>query len=325
MKRRILLVGAGQLGSRHLQGLAKMEIAADIYVVDPFQSSLDTAKQRYEEVSAESRERKSAEYLLSYGDLSGYFDLAIIATTADVRAKVTADILEKNRVKSIIFEKVLFQSVEEMAAVKKLLSTKKVKAWVNCPRRIWPLYNDVKEMLKDKTKKTYIVSGGAWGLACNSVHFLDLFAYLEGSNDIRITNMSFDGVLESKRKGFIELSGSFSGRLGNSSNFIVQSDAGSDVPHSISIIADDLNIVIEETRSEYNVAKKIIGYVWDRRKAEIPYQSSLTGIASAEILNTGTSSLTSFGDSVKIHKPFLKTVIKHLNKNGHKGRTCPIT
>ena len=48
--KKIALIGAGQLGSRHLQGLAKSDLEISIEVVEPFEVSRNTAKQRFEEI-----------------------------------------------------------------------------------------------------------------------------------------------------------------------------------------------------------------------------------------------------------------------------------
>ena len=37
----IMIIGAGQLGSRHLQGAIQSELALHVIVVDPFQNSLN--------------------------------------------------------------------------------------------------------------------------------------------------------------------------------------------------------------------------------------------------------------------------------------------
>ena len=44
----VLVIGAGQLGSRHLQALKLVQNDLSISVVDPFQASLDVAKERFE-------------------------------------------------------------------------------------------------------------------------------------------------------------------------------------------------------------------------------------------------------------------------------------
>ena len=47
---RIVLIGAGQLGSRHLQGLAKCKLPISIEVVEKSNSAINTAKERFEEI-----------------------------------------------------------------------------------------------------------------------------------------------------------------------------------------------------------------------------------------------------------------------------------
>ena len=46
----ILIAGAGQLGSRYLQGLSSTSNTHEIYVYDLAQKSLDTAMTRYDDV-----------------------------------------------------------------------------------------------------------------------------------------------------------------------------------------------------------------------------------------------------------------------------------
>ena len=46
----IAIVGAGNLGSRHLQGLTKINQAIDITVIEPYPYAMDLAKKRYDEM-----------------------------------------------------------------------------------------------------------------------------------------------------------------------------------------------------------------------------------------------------------------------------------
>ena len=45
--KKVFIIGAGQLGSRHLQALKYVKEALDISVIDPREESLSTAKERY--------------------------------------------------------------------------------------------------------------------------------------------------------------------------------------------------------------------------------------------------------------------------------------
>ena len=63
----IAIVGAGQLGSRHLQGLAKSSNQLRIYVVDPDNKALSLSEKRYLDVS--KSEFNKVSYLQSIMDL----------------------------------------------------------------------------------------------------------------------------------------------------------------------------------------------------------------------------------------------------------------
>ena len=58
MSKNIAIIGGGQIGSRHLQGLAKLSKQFQIYVVDPDKQALSIAKQRYLEVSEPIKNNK---------------------------------------------------------------------------------------------------------------------------------------------------------------------------------------------------------------------------------------------------------------------------
>ena len=51
IKTNIAIIGAGQLGSRHLQGLKKAQAPMNIYVLDANNDSLKICEQRYNEIA----------------------------------------------------------------------------------------------------------------------------------------------------------------------------------------------------------------------------------------------------------------------------------
>lgn len=83
----IALIGAGQLGSRHLQALANIDIPVILQVVDPSMDSLNVARERYLEVPNNDN-INSIDFLTDIDALNANLDLCIIATNADVRFKV---------------------------------------------------------------------------------------------------------------------------------------------------------------------------------------------------------------------------------------------
>ena len=116
MRRKILLAGAGQLGSRYLQGMVTYGHALDVWVYDPSIASLARAEQRWREVTPSTSEH-TVQYVSEISGLPESLDLVIVATTADVRASVVAQVAQHARVSNWVLEKVLAQSLDELAHV----------------------------------------------------------------------------------------------------------------------------------------------------------------------------------------------------------------
>ena len=141
----IAIIGAGQLGSRHLQGLAKSSKQYQLYVVDPDEKALSIAKQRYEEVLIPTN-KNNVSYHQNISDLPEKSEVAIIATTANVRRGIIESLLDKCSIKYLILEKVVFQRSEDFKPIQNLLLEKGVKTWVNCSRRSFSLYKNLYEL-----------------------------------------------------------------------------------------------------------------------------------------------------------------------------------
>ena len=141
---KILLIGAGQLGSRYLQGIVKSELNFEIIVVDLSQDSLETAKKRIEEVG----NCKKITFTKKLPIDQNFFDICIVSTTANSRRSIVANVYRLFEVKYLILEKVLVQSCNDLEAIKETISVNK-KVWVNLPRRLMPLYMSLKIYIND--------------------------------------------------------------------------------------------------------------------------------------------------------------------------------
>ena len=320
-----LLVGAGQLGSRHLQALALSELNISITVVDPFEQSLSLAKKRFEQID-NSKNINAINFYTSLDQVEKNIDLCIIATNADCRLSILKNIVRTLKVKNILFEKVLFQSEGQLDEAEALLLKNNINAWVNCPRRMQPIYHKLKNLLINENYIELEVRGNTWGLACNAIHMIDLWAYLMNNTDYKLDTRSLlPQIFDSKRANFKELGGTLKGTSGD--NKILLNCDMNDVPVSIfhSIKTPNFDIKIDEHKGKCEIIyinsqhSEIIDF-------NIIYQSNLTNAASEKILNCGISDLTSFSDSVSLHRPFLRAVLNFLNRHDNQNYTlCPIT
>ena len=125
---RILLVGAGQIGSRHLQALASVDSVTEVVAVDPSDSSLHRAKSLWLETKGSSY--KTLSLVSSLDQLSGTFDLCILATNSSHRFELLKSVIRLG-IKYILAEKVLFQSLHQLSKSLELCNSWSVKFYPN--------------------------------------------------------------------------------------------------------------------------------------------------------------------------------------------------
>lgn len=323
--KKVAIIGAGQLGSRHLQGLAKSDLEICIEVVEPFESSRNAAKQRFEEIPSNQKVIK-IDFLEAISQLSDELDLVIVATNADVRYEVAKELLENKKVKNLVLEKVLFQKIEHYAKIKKLLAETNTKCWVNHTRRMFPFYKELKQQLLVSTKIHFSVSGGAWGLGCNGLHFLDCFSFLTSETKLKLDGGFLDNKLyETKRPGFKEFNGMITGALSNHT-FSINSFAENTSPVQFNIASDKLNILIDEANGWYRISEKQNAWKSEIKEEKIIYfQSELTNILLHDVCN-GDCSLPSYEEAMNLHIAYLDLLIKHINSFlDSEYDFCPIT
>ena len=321
----IVIIGSGQLGSRHLQAIAKIDLPVAIQVVDPSHESLKIAKERFEQISPNPNVKRIF-FFNSLDDLHSVVDFCIVATNSDIRAQVTEELLSKKAVKYLILEKILFQNEGEYETIGKLIERYNVKTWINCARRMWPVYKEIRERLAGSHLFEINISGSSWGLASNSIHMIDLIAYLTGISEYNISADLLDSdVIESKRKGFIEFSGFLKGSFTDGPYFSINSYKNGKVPPIIQLISEKTIYFISEHNRRGWSTREDQGWTWQEFSFETPYQSQLTHLLIKQIIDTGECALPSFEESAKLHIPLLNCFIFFLCRMGRVVDRCPIT
>jgi len=324
---KIAIIGAGQLGSRHLQALSLIDRAAAVDVVDPNPSSLETAKKRFLEVSKGTKIRE-VHYYSSLNDISDTIDVAIVASNSNVRRKIIEDLLAAKNVRALILEKFLFQREEDFSAVQALLTKKNVSAWVNCARRMWPLYQNVKRELQGEKPVEFTATGTSWALGSNALHMIDLFSFLSNSTEYQISFSDLDKkILQSKRSGYIEFTGRLSGEFSNHMRFSIASYNGSGIDLVIHLRSEETEFIIKESEGKILIGKGNEGWKWKEEQFTILFQSQLTHLAVENIIDTGSCELTPYEESQKLHLPLLRAFIQHTQilKPEELITSCPIT
>lgn len=310
--KKCLIIGAGQLGSRHLQGIVKYSQQLEIYVLDTSTDSLKVAEEREKEII----HNHNVIYTQSWANLPDYFDLVIIATSANVREMIIDELLKRHKVNFLILEKVLFQDLDAYDRVSKLLNKYAVTTFVNHPRRMFKSYAKLKESIQLDSKSTYSVHGGNWGLGCNGLHFLDLFVYLSGKRlkDVNVESID-DDVSESSRKGFVEFTGTLTGRLENGSFFSITSSKGESSSITATIFNNEQRFIIQEggVSQVYELAKKNL-FKLESGEFNVLFISEATTNILEDLFANNSCLLPSFEEARHTHELFIKAMLEKYNK-----------
>ncbi|WP_037353039.1 Gfo/Idh/MocA family oxidoreductase [Selenomonas sp. FC4001] len=316
----IAIIGVGALGKRHLQSIVNSKLEMVIYCYDINKHVLDSFEWE------NKYNNKTLIMITSFEELPKVVDFAIFAMTANGRREMFDRLIEHCTVKKILFEKVLFQKVEDYEYVGRKLKELSIKAWVNCARRQMECYQELKKELEYAKEMRVTISGGEWGLACNTIHQIDLIEFLSGSSETKVDSIELLPIItDSKRAGFKEVYGNISGHSGKCSFFSVTCMKDTNVPIVVTISTDVGQYIIFESKQKMMCMVKNGEYDLIEKDFVMPYQSQMTQFVMEDILLTGESRLTEYDVSSRLHLEFIEPLIKFFNKNGWENNSCPIT
>ena len=319
---KIAIIGAGAIGRRHFESLLNLDEDLTITVVDK-------SRQAIEEVRKISFNRKKNNLKLTLLDkvelISQKIDIAIIATNSNSRFEVAEYLINKKKVKNIIFEKILFSKISEYSAFEKLLKMSDVICWVNHSRRDYQFYKKLREELSGDQILSMKVVGENWSMLSNAIHFIDLLAYLSSDSKNLICNyLNLNlNIINSKREGYIEALGQINGVMSKKIFQIESTVGGGDL--IVTLQTDKRSILINESLGIFteilHSGKKNIN-----ENPIVQYQSCLTEIAVNQILHTGNCNLTPITEAMSMHRLYVTEILGFISKNSNnKYNRCQIT
>ena len=311
----IAVIGIGALGKRHLQSIYELDDQYAIYAVDP---NINEIKPLLE------TDMPHVHYLSNVSELPYEIECTVIATNSNVRRQVFEELISHSHLRYIIFEKVLFQTATDYELVEKKLNEYEIKAWVNCARREWVGYKELKKELTDIKDIHFFISGGKWGIGCNGIHMLDLVEYLSGDCISNISTLGLEnGLYESKRIGYVEFYGNISGNVCSGKSFNIICMKNSNLPLTIEIVTEKKRYFIEEYKNKYSVYDGSSG--WIEKEFSQSFQSQMTARIIKSIIDTNHCNLPDYKSSQRIHLKYINELMKFFKKNGWEEDSCPIT
>lgn len=299
--------------------MVRSDRIAEIWVVEPNQKARALALSRAKEIGVNGRR---VEFVDAVGGLPSRIDLAVLATSSVERRRTFDDLVAAKGVGAIIFEKFLFPCLGDYADVSRSLAKLAVPGWVNCPRRVWPGYRDVRANFHGRANVIMRETGSSWGLASNAVHLLDTYTFVTGH---AVTAVSADaleaGGAASKRPGYIEVFGTLraTGPSGSVELTCYRSGA---LPRLIEFVCPETRVLIDEKAGTATWTLRG-GAPATRSFATLPVSASQ--VVFDDILMTGTCGLPSFAESTSEHELVLNAIGGHTGVNIQANEPCLIT
>ncbi len=316
MKKKILLIGCGNIGFRHLQGLLKINLDLDIYIIEKSKVKILEQSKKIQNMSLNNKKITfSNNFLLK----NIKFDLVICATTSFKRYKLLKKLILKFKFSKIIIEKLAFQNILDFNKSLKLFKKNKVNCWVNCPRREQEIYKKIYNENKKNKILSIEVSGNKWNLASNSIHFFDLF-YFFNKSLINLNQIEENlKIIPSKHHKFLELTGKF--KISNENYFILLNDQKKGRDIIVKIKTLNKIYYINESKQFVKIQYKNKNI---KKKIKILLQNELTKILAKKILYKKKINLSTLSETYLSHKLLFSAFKKYFYKK-REVFNCPIT
>lgn len=298
----IALVGLGNLGLRHLQGLAKCTTPLAISLIDPSRAAIERARAQWEKEVGPETVHDISEVVPT--DCAA----AIIATTANYRHAAVAALSARTAVKAWLLEKPLAQSIADIGAIEAVAGD---RAWVNTPRRVIAWHREMASAITAAGGPWAVaVAGGRWGLACNALHFIDLLRWWSGSEPVQVDVSGLDSSWhESKRPGFADVYGTLRITFADSSSLALSSDA-SDRPHVIEV---------RNAAGLWRIEERDGRFHWPDGRittGQMTYQSALTGPLVDAMLAGHSPGLPGLRGIAEVERLLLRALLPHYHAAG---------
>jgi len=312
----VALIGCGNIGFRHLQAITGGAEPAAVTVVEPNVAAHGRINEHIAQTAASST--KDVTLVTELPASPQAFDLVVVATTTDTRRAVVDTLLDRHRVNVLLLEKVLFPRVADLDEIGKRVDDLGVTTFVNCGRRTFPGYVELRDQLAARTVRSITVRGNRFGLASNTVHFLDIAEFLTGA---AITSVSAAGLqpghVPSKRAGSVEVFGTLAADLSDGSGLTIECLDQDPVAVDVDIAADGLSVTIDE------VGRTVTD---DGETRPFGQQSvSETTWIYDDALRSGRCPLTPYADSARQHRAYLNALRPHLGLSNEADDPCPIS
>jgi predicted dehydrogenase len=320
LKKKILLVGCGNIGSRHLQALVKLPNEIEIEIIEPNIDAQNLAKKRLEEITFD---KSQFNFLWNASfENSKNHDLVIIATLSNNRLELIKTLIKLGN-RRFLIEKMVCQSEQEYESILSLITKTNSKGWVNASRRYFNSYQKIRDQLEENFVINLSIFGGNMGLGSNAIHFVDLFSWFTKNDQFVLNGDFLDNEIQENKRGvdYKEFSGTIMGKSQNNSNISIIFSQENDSPLYVIFHGNKTTLIIDETNETFLELRNGI-----KKEFKMEFQSTLTTKIVKDIFEGDNCLLPTLDESKIAHFELFKIFNEHIKKiTNCEVEKCPIT
>ncbi len=327
MSKVVLIVGCGQLGSRHLQAVASLSEVSAIHVVDPNAASLVVGQQRIKEIPDLNPNIKFS-WHTSLDGAAPRGDLCIVATQSKGRPQLIKQIVERLAYRHFLVEKVVSQSLQGYEDLMAFCQQRDIAVWVNCKIRTYAIHQYIKSKLKADEPLFFSRVGGNFGLGNNGIHAVDLFAFYADAKTIKPVGSSIDPVLHPSKRGgdLFDLSGCLYGRSEKGDDLVLSLARGHESPDCLTIVSPSGRFFMDHIQKVAMESYPSSNWQWQPITIDENWMvSHMTKSFARDILNNKQCALPTLQQCWPAHQFILSVLQPHFEQLLGIKDHCPIT
>jgi hypothetical protein len=309
MQYSFLIVGFGNIGKRYLESIISSKLDCKIYIYD-----LDKKKYYY------NKSKKNFIFLNDFNKIPKKLDICFFSSNSNKRCESIKHIFKFTSPRFVMIEKVLSQSKKDLTKILSFFKNKKMlkRVWVNTHYRTYKIFKNTINQDKNDYISNITVTGNNWGLACNAIHYIDLYSHIFKSKVSKIDGSKLDKKwFKSKRSGFYEIFGTLKITLKNNKiiNLICKkSELEPSTVHEIEISKNRFYKIHEESGEIQLNFSRVSNFIFD------PLSVKMKNFV-IQIVKYNKCNLANITDSTQQHLKFISELVRIWNKTHKKKIT----
>lgn len=291
------------MGLRHLEALLSRGYSVDVY--DPSAKAQAAAYELAARMSSSHLLRVVSD--LSY--IQASYDVAVFAEPAQYRLANLKAFLASSQANRTLLEKPLTATEEEISVFESLCHQTNISdsIYVHYIRRSWPHIQSLKNVCESQGDIDILVNGGAVGIGCNGIHFIDLLLFLNDYKPTTCTYSFISPTLIPSGRGvnYFDFGGSF--RLESTGfNMTCNLSATSSAKPIMSIIGENICACVDYQHRTLNISSR--ESVHPVYKTGLDYKNIQH---DSPFVPSAVSSIQSWLDGTQVYPSLQESLVSH--------------